>query len=767
MLIRLRLLFALLICCSYASLAQSVSIAGQLVDNNRQPIEFANIILRPTSLGTTTNARGEFSIDNIKPGSYTLEASFVGFETRHEDITLTEDVKNLKLVLKNQVELEELVITGTMKPTRLSESPVRIEVIKSEQINLFKPSAASSVIESIKLVNGVQEVTSCGVCFTNNISINGLNGAYTAVLMDGTPMYGNLASVYGLNGIPNMIVDRIEIIKGPSSTLYGSEAVAGVINIITKDPSTQPIFSIDLMGTTHWESFGNVAFAPKIGKTSGFIGLNYGYNNFFDDDNGDGFGDGVNMDRLSLFTKWNIHRKSNKVFDLSAKLYLEDRRNGVEEFMKNRAYRSLRGSDTIYGESIYTRRLETFGTYQFNVPFNLKLDFSASDHQQDSYYGSDHYTASQQIAFTNLVWSGKIRKHDLVSGATMRYQVYNDNTVATEVLNPDSTITDVTDKQFIPGVFVQDEFSISPRWTILGGMRFDYYSSHGLILSPRLSTKGKVGEWTTLRANFGTGFRVVNLFTEDHAFITGQRQVEILEELNPERSYNGTLSLNYVYSLFGGVGNLDIEAYYTYFTNKIIPNYDIPGKIIYENTDGFAQTSGIGFNVNHSFRVPLSIGIGVNLQRATESNRNQEGELETMNIEFAPNWSGVLTANYQLARLGLSIAYSANFTGNMTLPEVYDLDNNGSPVSEPRPTTSKPFSIHSLQVIKSINTRFSVYAGLENIFNYRQAASPLSGYNDPNFAAGFSPFFDTSYAYSPNHGVELFLGFKWTIDRAK
>ena len=163
MLIRLRLLFALLICCSYASLAQSVSIAGQLVDNNRQPIEFANIILRPTTLGTTTNARGEFSIDNIKPGSYTLEASFVGFETRHEDITLTEDVKNLKLVLKNQVELEELVITGTMKPTRLSESPVRIEVIKSEQINLFKPSAASSVIESIKLVNGVQEVTSCGV----------------------------------------------------------------------------------------------------------------------------------------------------------------------------------------------------------------------------------------------------------------------------------------------------------------------------------------------------------------------------------------------------------------------------------------------------------------------------------------------------------------------------------------------------------------------------------------------------------------------------
>ncbi len=123
--------------------------------------------------------------------------------------------------------------------------------------------------------------------------------------MDGAPIYGNLASVYGLNGIPTTIIDRFEVIKGPNSTLYGSEAVAGVINIITKDPATQPFLSLDIMGTSHLESFGNISLAPKIGAFNGLIGLNYAYLDDFDDKNVDGFGDNIAMDRISFFTKWN------------------------------------------------------------------------------------------------------------------------------------------------------------------------------------------------------------------------------------------------------------------------------------------------------------------------------------------------------------------------------------------------------------------------------------------------------------------------------
>ena len=227
------------------------------------------------------------------------------------------------------------------------------------------------------------------------------------------------------------------------------------------------------MGTSHGESFGNVSYAPQLGKSSGFVGLNYAYVNDFEDFNEDFFGDGINLDRYSFFTKWNIHRASGKTFTLSGKYYFEDRRNGVEEFLKNRNYRTLRGSDQIYGESIYTNRSEIFGTYEFNTDFRWKLDFSLSHHDQDSFYGSDEYQARQQIAFANMIWNPVLKNHDLLLGITTRYNAYDDNSVATERIEGGTTINQ-PNNQLIPGIFIQDEFTPSEKVTLLGGVRLDH-----------------------------------------------------------------------------------------------------------------------------------------------------------------------------------------------------------------------------------------------------------------------------------------------------
>lgn len=750
------------------TLAQNSTIIGRISDENAA-LGFATIKLEPLQKGMNTDKNGNFRFENLPPGDYALLASYIGFLPKKQKISLQAgETVELNFQLEPSLSLGEVVVTGTMKSTHITQSPIKIEVVSSEQMELFMPAAASSLIEGVQLLNGVQEVVACGVCYTNSISINGLPGPYTAVLMDGTPMYGNLASVYGLNGIPNMIIDRFEVIKGPSSTLYGSEAVAGVINIITKDPEEQPLFSADVMGTTHSESFGNFAIAPKIGQSTGYIGLNYAYVNDYDDINQDGFGDAINLDRISLFSKWNIHRKSGKKFTLSGKYYYEDRRNGVEAFLKDRAYRTLRGNEQIYGESIYTNRMELFGTYEFNTHPNLKLDFSLSDHRQDSYYGSDYYKADQQIAFGNFLWNVEQGQHDVLVGLTARYQAYDDNTVATEFLNGENQLVNRPDNQFIPGLFVQDEFQASEQWTLLGGARFDHYDSHGLIFAPRLNVKYKPSDWTTFRSNFGTGFRIVNLFTEDHAFVTGQRSVEILESLNPEQSYNASLNFNHVYTLGGGSGYLDIDAYFTHFTNKIIPDYDTPGKIIYANSTGFARSMGIGMSVNHNFSFPLGVNLGFNLQRATETEENEAGIVETRNIEFAPQYTGVFSANYSWRSQNITFAYTAQLTGVMELPEVFDLGPDGLPVATPRSTQSEPFSLHNFQVTKTFDQApFTLYGGMQNIFNYRQLSSPLIGFNDPNAAIGFSEFFDTSYAYAPNHGREFYVGIRWDVGRRK
>ena len=735
--------------------AQSATLSGSIHDTDG-PLPYATLQVKGTTLGTTTVDDGSFQLE-LPEGTYELIASYVGYVSEKQTVTVPTAVP-LRFTLSASAELSEVVITGTQRSTYVTDSPVKVDVITNKQLETYLPTAGTSVVESIALVNGVQEVTACGVCYTNSISINGLPGPYTAILMDGMPIYGNLASVYGLNGIPSMIIDRFEVIKGPSSTLYGSEAVAGVINIITKDPAKQPLLSADIMGTSHLESFGNLAFAPKVGKSAGYIGLNYAYVNDFDDWNGDGFGDGINLDRVSLFSKWNIHRKSGNRFTLAGKYYYEDRRNGVEAFLRDRAYRTLRGNSEIYGESIYTKRAELFGTYAFDRAEDLMLDFSASHHDQDSYYGDAAYVARQSIAYANLRYRLGFGTHDVLLGATARYQDYDDNSVATQRAESDGGVLNAPDRQFIPGLFVQDEWRVLPQWTVLTGLRLDHYRNHGLIPAPRLSTKFVPSDWTTLRVNFGTGFRIVNLFTEDHAFVTGQREVVIAEQLRPERSYNLAANWHQVYAALGGVGSFDVDGYFTHFTNKILPDYDTPNRIVYANADGYARTRGIGVNWSHTFDGGLGYNVGWNFQQATET--DAEGTVRA--IEFAPRYTGVLTANYRLASADLTLAYTANLTGPMALPEVFDLDADGNPFVTPRPTTSRVFSTHNLQLTKVFDRSFTLYVGLQNLFNYRQPGSPLVGYNDPNAAVGFSDAFDTAYAYAPNHGREVYVGVKWT-----
>lgn len=751
-----RLLLIFLLCCTNLVLcAQSVLKGSVLTDG--EALEFTSISLKNTNFGTITDANGQFEI-TASPGKYILEIAMLGYQRIEQEIELQAgqilELEPIELQ-ESALGLREVVVTGTMKPTYVTASPIKVDVITAKQLDTYIPTAASSIVESIQLVNGVQEVVACGVCFTNSISINGLPGPYTAVLMDGTPIYGNLAAVYGLNGIPNMIIDRFEVIKGPSSTLYGSEAVAGVINIITKDPSKQPLVSVDIMGTSHLESFGNVAVAPKIGNSKGFIGLNYAYINDFDDANEDGFGDMINLDRYSFFTKWDIARKSGKKWTLTGKYYFEDRRNGVEEFLENRNYRRIRGSDSIYGESIYTNRVELFGTYELPTTADLHIDYSFSNHLQDSYYGSDYYEAKQNIAFANFIWNKELKDHSLLLGLTTRYQNYDDNTVATE--SPDN--------QFIPGLFIQDEWEVNKNITLLGGARLDHYAAHGPILAPRLNLKYNPGTWTTLRANFGTGFRIVNLFTEDHAFVTGQRTVEILGQLRPERSYNGSLNINHVFTLGNTQGTVDLESYYTYFTNKIIPNYDILGKIIYANTEGHAETMGLGINITQEFMFPLNFNLGFNIQKVTRTEPDESGEFRTANVEYAPEWSGLLSANYRWKKPKITLAYTLRITGPMALPEVFDLDEQGNPLATSRPTRSEPFAFQNIQLSKEFSKRFSIYSGIQNLFNYRQEISPLVGFNDPTTPPGFSNYFDTAYAFSPIHGREFYLGMKWNLDR--
>ena len=693
------------------------------------PIPFASISVKGQSIGTASNADGFFEINDIKEGSYEFVFSAIGFKKLKKNISIQTGKNTIDIILEpSSYDIEQVVVTGTMKETFISASPVKVDVVTQK---FLKKIATANVMEVIENVNGVQKQINCGVCGTNDIHINGMEGPYTLVLINGMPVMSSLSTVYGLNGIPTSLIKQIEIIKGPSSTLYGTEAVAGVINILTKDPMDVSTVELESFITSHLEKNLDFAYAPKMEKVDVLFSGNYFKMDNFIDDNDDNFTDIPFSERLSLFNQWNFKMKSQKSFSLSAKYYQEDRSGGVKEWNEN-----LRGNDSIYGESIYTDRVELAASYELPIDEDIRIDASYNYHHQNSYYGNTKYEAFQNIYFANLIWNKSIgHNHNFISGLTYRYQSF-----------VDSTLANINERKFIPAFFVQDEITLNKKWTSLLGIRTDFHDEHGFIFSPRLNFKFKPKTYTTFRLNAGTGFRLVNLFTEDHAFLTGTREVLVVEDLKPEESYNINLNVNHIFSLGRSTGTLDIDAFYTYFTNKIIPDYDVnPNQIIYANLDGFSVSRGLAFIIQQNFDFPLSVKAGGTYLDvySIDDNNTREDEL------FAPSFTGVFSLSHNWDKINTSIDWTAKVTGPMSLPSF--------PHPFERGEESPWFSQHHLQIKKVFSESLTAFMGVKNVFNYTQE-SPLVDWQNP-----FGDDFDTSYAYGPLQSRRYLFGFSVRI----
>lgn len=371
------------------------------VTHEGEPLPGVNISLPNIQKGTSANADGYYKISNIPEGSYTLRASFVGYKEFTTEVSVRADqTTTVNITMKKTTsQMNEMVVTGTMRKTYVKESPVKVEVVNTEKLTQSKTS--SNFMDLVSSVNGLTTQLNCGVCGTNAIRINGVEGPNTAVLIDGMPIMGALASVYGLNGISPSIIDQVEVIKGPQSTLYGTQALGGVINIITKNPAATPTFSADVYGKSTEEGNIDIAASPKIGRFSGFISGNTLRMENYIDHNNDQFNDSPKRSRISLFGKGTLEGKNGEQrLNIAAKFYDENRTGGVKAFTDD-----MRGSDQVYGESIYTRRAELMTDYR-PAGLNERLRFSGAFtyHDQDSYYGTERYDARQGIMYGQATW---------------------------------------------------------------------------------------------------------------------------------------------------------------------------------------------------------------------------------------------------------------------------------------------------------------------------------------------------------------------------
>ncbi len=738
-------------------LSQTGSITGTILyEGDPQP--FVNISLSGTKLGAVSDDQGSFEILDIPQKQYHLIASMVGFETVKLEIDLKGNAHQIITIHMQEIQssLDEIVLSGTMKPVTKLESPVPVDVYHA---SFFLKNPNPSIFESLQNVNGVRPQLNCNVCNTGDIHINGLEGPYTMVLIDGMPIVSGLSTVYGLTGIPQSLIDRVEIVKGPGSTLYGSEAVGGIINIITKSAISAPAASADIFASGWGEVNADMGLKYDFSqKASGLLGINYfNYQNPIDN-NGDGFTDLTLQNRISIFNKFNFDRKKNRLFSLAARYIYEDRWGGQMDWTAED-----RGNDAVYGESIYTGRWETFGLYQLPTRENLMLQFSANGHHQNSYYGTTFFLADQFIGFGQLTWNKLLKSHDLLVGASYRYTLYDDNTAATTDLEGN-----IKSSIHLPGIFVQDEVHIDTQNKIVGALRYDHNSIHGHIFTPRINYKWNSRDKNNVfRISAGNGYRVANVFTEDHAALTGAREVVFTEELKPETSWN--VNLNYVKKIFTKNNTfigLDTSVFYTYFDNRILPDYETnPNQIIYSNLEGYAISKGFSANTDMTFPSGLKILTGITLMDVS-IHENGESFQQLLTESFQGVWS----LSYPILNWGLNLDYTGNLYGPMRLPLLGELDD--------RDEYSPWFSIQNIQITKFVGSFWQIYGGVKNLLNFTPPSNSI--------ARAFDPFdkdvvfdennqvvptadnpnaltFDPSYVYASNQGIRAFLGIRYTI----
>ncbi|MCC6684916.1 MAG: TonB-dependent receptor, partial [Bacteroidia bacterium] len=422
------------------------------------------------------------------------------------------------------------------------------------------------------------------------------------------------------------------------------------------------------------------------------------------DKNKDNFTDVTLQNRISAFNKFSYKRKNNRTAQIAFRYYYEDRFGGEMQWQKY-----FRGTDSVYGESIYTKRWEIIGIYQLPVKEKLMLRFSLNRHNQNSVYGITPYLAIQQISFAQLTWDKHAGRHNMLAGLSLRYTFYDDNTAIT-ARNDGLIKGNHPSHIFLPGLFLQDEIALHSKHTLLAGMRWDQNSMHGTIFSPRVNYKWSPNKHNTLRAGVGNGFRVVNLFSEEHAVYTGARTVEIKETLKPERSWNINLNYTRFHNMKHVFVNIDAGLFYTYFFNRILPDYfSDPNKIIFNNLKGYSVNRGFNVNMDFSFTSALNVSLGFTYTDVFIRSENANGtSIKTRQVQTPP-FTGNYSVSYEIKRWLLTIDWNGSVYSPMLLPVL---------PNDFRPDHSPWYTLMNLQFTKKWNNTLSCYLGFKNLLNF-------------------------------------------------
>lgn len=739
------------------------NISGHVVDaETGEHMPFYYVRILDTKLATLTDASGHYVFRDLAPGDYTLEAVFTGYKTVTLDVRVVKDrtVEANFSVVPDAFMLDQVVVTSSKSEVRRRESPALVNVITGK---LFETVGACSLADGLNFQPGVRVENDCQNCGFTQVRINGLDGHYSQILMNSRPVFSALTGVYGLEQIPANMIERVEVMRGGGSALFGSSAIGGTINIITKDPMTNSarvshtLSSIGLSGALDNNTTLNASVVTDNNKAGIFI---YGQSRYRDgyDDNSDGFTEIAQLKTRTVGARAFVRPSDISRLSLEYHNTSEYRRGGDNlDQPPHMAMIAEQADHDIHAVEA------TFDIWPANRRDHVSVFGAMQNTRRQSYYGSDMdpdaYGRTSDIVVTSgAQWTHPFDRFifmpsELVAGVEYSFNRLHDVTLGYD--------HDILQKVHIYSGYLQNEWRNS-RWGFLVGARVDKHSLiSDPVISPRVNIRYNPDDNLNFRLSYSTGFRSPQAYDEDFhvAIVGGERVVTVLAAGLKEESSRSVSASADLYHRFGNVQtNLLVEGFYTdlrdVFALRQLEEPDAAGNAVLERYNGSgARVAGINVEAKAFFSSRFDLQCGLTWQRSRykhpevwSDNPDVPGEKRMFRT---PDLYGYLTANVEIVRQ-LKATLSATYTGPMT---VQHLAGSGTLVDVAvRTPDFFDASLKLTYTFKILNrVTFDVSAGVSNIFN---------SYQD-DFDIG--PTRDSGYIYGPalprciNAGISVSL----------
>ena len=776
------IIVALLVCATVADAkAQSKSnhnhdgrqceatIHGHVVDTNtKEHIPYITVTVDGTTIGTTTNSTGHYTLYHVPVGKFKVSVSAIGYanQTKEVEVACGDDILLNFETTESQISLDAVVVSANRNETTRREAPSLVNILDSDLLNKV---SAPTIAEGLSFQPGVRVENSCQNCGFAQVRINGLDGQYSQILINSRPIFSALAGVYGLEHIPANMVERIEVVRGGGSALYGSSAIGGTINIITKEPmrnSGELSHSITSIGCGK-SLDNNTTLNASLVTDDRKAGLTiYGQSRIRDayDHNGDGFVEIPVIKSQTIGTQAYVKTSAYSKLTLDYHVTNEYRRGGDNLDMPPHEALIAETTDHL----INSGGLTFEGTSK-DSHHRYSVYTSAQATNRESYYGAkkdpNAYGKTDGItAVVGAQYLYRIKFFELTTGVEYNYDYLWDNPVG----YVSQGFTSMRTEQHIhnASVFAQGEFKFN-KWGFLAGGRLDnWYSASAkkflCIPSPRVTLRYNPTENINLRATYGSGFRAPQAFDEDlHILVVGgeRTRIRLADDLKEERSHTFTLSGD-MYHTFGRVQtNLLVEGFYTILNDVFalretgIKGDD--GATIHERYNG-SGASVMGLNVEGkvAYMPWVEAAAGVTLQRGKYKEPEQWSETAepATNMFRSPNVYGYFSVSVQPVK-NFKIDLSGNYMGKMYVQHYAGgILPDGSTLQEDRIERTKPFFdlgaklSYDFKIWNSIGMQ--VNAGVRNILNSYQR----------DFDRGADR--DSGYIYGPSLPRSVFVGAK-------